>query len=470
MRKSLIERLIGLGRARLLGAAAVLLALATFADWRSGLDISLGVFYVVPLMLGAMVLERNAILLAALACSVLRTYFTVAQGPLDAAVRFMFAVIAYSAAGLFVLELVKNRRLVLDHVAEIERQQALRREIEEHLRVLAESSPAAIFTLDGAGRALSANRAARLMLGYGEEDITGVSVDKHLPVLANALQVNSTPGFMRTAIQCQGVRRDGDPFAAQIWFSTYQVPSGRRLAAIAVDASEELREREEQSLLQMQTNNRIIAGAVSHEIRNVAGAIAMVFSSLRRAPTWTDSDDAKALGALIEALHKIAATDLQSKARLTLNQVDLREVLTQLRIIVEPAWRAIDGAVLLDVPLQTPPVLADSNGLLQALLNLSQNSLRAVASSDKRMLRLSVEPSNGRVLVRVEDTGPGVRDPKRLFEPFQQGADHVGLGLYVSRALLRSFGGDLRFEGSPGGPARFVAELQAAQKQGVEAA
>ena len=220
----------------------------------------------------------------------------------------------------------------------------------------------------------------------------------------------------------------------------------------------------------MQTNNRIIAGAVSHEIRNVAGAIAMVFSGLRRSPAWTDSDDAKALGALIEALHKIAATDLQSKARLTLNQVDLREVLTQLRIIVEPAWRAIDGAVLLDVPLQTPLVLADANGLLQALLNLSQNSLRAVASSDKRMLRLSVEPSNGRVLVRVEDTGPGVRDPKRLFEPFQQGADHVGLGLYVSRALLRSFGGDLRFEGGEGGPARFVAELQAAQKQGVEAA
>jgi signal transduction histidine kinase len=50
------------------------------------------------------------------------------------------------------------------------------------------------------------------------------------------------------------------------------------------------------------------------------------------------------------------------------------------------------------------------------------------------------------VVIRFEDTGIGVSSPDSLFKPFQQGADATGLGLYVSRAILRSCGGDLNFE------------------------
>jgi signal transduction histidine kinase len=45
-----------------------------------------------------------------------------------------------------------------------------------------------------------------------------------------------------------------------------------------------------------------------------------------------------------------------------------------------------------------------------------------------------------------------------LFRPFQHGADASGLGLYVSKAMARSFGGDLRFEPQRQG-ACFVVEL-----------
>jgi signal transduction histidine kinase len=48
--------------------------------------------------------------------------------------------------------------------------------------------------------------------------------------------------------------------------------------------------------------------------------------------------------------------------------------------------------------------------------------------------------------VRFQDTGPGITEPARLFAPFQPGADGSGLGLYVSRAVVRSYGGELRFE------------------------
>jgi signal transduction histidine kinase len=54
-----------------------------------------------------------------------------------------------------------------------------------------------------------------------------------------------------------------------------------------------------------------------------------------------------------------------------------------------------------------------------------------------------------------------VAAPERLFQPFQQGAEGSGLGLYISRAVVRSYGGELRFEPTPSGTL-FVVELQAA--------
>jgi two-component system, LuxR family, sensor kinase FixL len=57
------------------------------------------------------------------------------------------ATLAYCGVGLFVVELRRNRQMYIAHLTQIEKQQALRREAEEQLRVLAESSPAAIMTM-----------------------------------------------------------------------------------------------------------------------------------------------------------------------------------------------------------------------------------------------------------------------------------------------------------------------------------
>jgi signal transduction histidine kinase len=65
-------------------------------------------------------------------------------------------------------------------------------------------------------------------------------------------------------------------------------------------------------------------------------------------------------------------------------------------------------------------------------------------------------------VVRVRDTGSGVEHPERLFRPFQPGAQSTGLGVYLSRALMRSFRGDLRYEPESRSGARgstFVVEL-----------
>jgi PAS domain S-box-containing protein len=457
---SIVGWLLESGRTKVLAISVGLVAGVAALDGIAGAEVSLGILYVLPILPASLVLNRSQILAFGFVCAVLRGLFLTSASPLDAAFRFLLALVAYVSAGLFLSELMRNRRLALGHVAELKRQQSLRREAEEQLRLLAESSPAAILTLDERANILSANLAAKRMLGLPESaDAAGRPIAECLPVLSDALKMEMRKGLFRTAAQCQGRRANGEIFVAQTWFSTYETPAGRRLAAIAVDFSEETREREEQNLRLLLDNNRIIAGAVSHEIRNVCSAIALVYSNLGRLAGIEQNEDFRAMGTLVGTLERIAAAELHSKVQPALAPLDVHEYLNHLRIIIEPAWQEIEGRVVWDVPRGLPPVLADSFGLTLAFLNLAQNSQRAVESSPTKELRISAALQSGKVVVCFEDSGPGVADPRNLFEPFQQGAEQVGLGLYVSRAILRSYGGDLRHEPSAKG-CRFVAELR----------
>jgi len=97
--------------------------------------------------------------------------------------------------------------------------------------------------------------------------------------------------------------------------------------------------------------------------------------------------------------------------------------------------------------------------LLPAFLTLLQNSHRAVLESPSRELNITVSVGDRNAIVRFQDSGPGVSAPERLFQPFQQGSDGTGLGLYISRAIVRSYGGELRFEPQSSGSC-FEVELQ----------
>ncbi len=95
-------------------------------------------------------------------------------------------------------------------------------------------------------------------------------------------------------------------------------------------------------------------------------------------------------------------------------------------------------------------------------MNLSQNSLRAVMESEQRHFRISVSTTARQLRLQVCDSGPGVAKPAELFEPFRSGTGHGGIGLYVSRAIVRSYGGELKYKVSGSG-ATFIVEMALVQ-------
>ncbi len=448
-------------RKLLLIAAVALTCAIAVADWYTRPFISIGFLYLFPIMLISGIFRRWQIVVASVICAVLQEFYS--NLPLDNAIpRLVFSWLGFSGTGLFLFELLRNRRMVLAHLEEIEEQSRQRREVEEQLQMLVDSSPAAILTVGSSGEILLVNKAARELLSPENGDLRGQSIGKFVPALQAALQSGQSRLY-RTTIQCRAQRADGKPFLAGTWFSTYPAQSGgNKLAAIIVDLSEELVSREDLSLDYLLKNARILMSAVSHEVRNMAGAALVFHQNLSRVETLRGNEDFEALGTLIHGLEKLSARDLTSGSGNQERQaIELAPVLDELRVLVESVCRDSDIELEWDASDQSRSVWADHYGLTQVFLNLVKNSRRALESAPEKRIRITTEHGHRSVIIRFADTGPGIANPQNLFRAFQRDADATGLGLYVSRALMKGFGGDVAFEPSESGCV-FAVTLQSA--------
>ncbi len=240
--------------------------------------------------------------------------------------------------GLFMHEVARSRRLSARHMRQIEGEMTARRDAEEQLKVLVDSSPAAIITTSSDGSILLANDAANRLFGLEPGTLPGLPIRNFLPSLINVPALDSNRQAFRTAMQCRGRRADGEVFQADVWFSTYVTSAGPRLAAMVLDTSEDLRTHEESSFHQMLASSRIMVAAVSHEVRNVCGAIALVHENLARSGKLDGNKDFETLGTLVLALERISAMDLRQTASHAAG-VEIQPLLDELRIVIESSLR-----------------------------------------------------------------------------------------------------------------------------------
>jgi two-component system NtrC family sensor kinase len=131
------------------------------------------------------------------------------------------------------------------------------------------------------------------------------------------------------------------------------------------------------------------------------------------------------------------------------------------------AERAKELGVQLSLRLddKIPPCLADPEGMHRSILNVVGNALDAVEGAEKpRVMVLTEREADGAWLrIRVIDNGSGITPDKfaDIFKPFvsTKGARGTGLGLAVSRKVLREHGGDIVVQSEPGRGSVFVLRL-----------
>jgi signal transduction histidine kinase len=111
-----------------------------------------------------------------------------------------------------------------------------------------------------------------------------------------------------------------------------------------------------------------------------------------------------------------------------------------------------------------PLVSGDSNHLLQVFMHILNNAVDALKEVGGGLLQVSSRCENEFVVVEFSDTGPGIKEPERIFEPFYttkpvgQGS---GLGLSACYGIVQEHGGTITCYNRPGGGASFVITLPA---------
>jgi signal transduction histidine kinase len=210
-----------------------------------------------------------------------------------------------------------------------------------------------------------------------------------------------------------------------------------------------------------------LATGLAHEIKNplagLSGALELLAEDLASSPRQAEvvgemRHQVSRLGNTMESLLSFARPP---KARL--RTTDVNATLEKVLFLVRQQRRASSVVITSDPGKDLPPVLADPNQLEQVFLNICLNACQAMDGKGKLHLRtLEVE---GRVMVEIEDDGPGIPAEVRahIFKPFfTTKREGNGLGLAISARIVAEHGGHIGYRCPPSGGTVFAVTLQRA--------
>jgi PAS domain S-box-containing protein len=247
-------------------------------------------------------------------------------------------------------------------------------------------------------------------------------------------------------------------------------------------AYEDLRRTQEQLLQseKMSAVGQLISG-VAHELNNPLTAILGYAQLLEGAGLDKQSADyVRKLFKQAQRTHRVVQ-NLLSFARQRKPQkqeVDLCKVLEESLTLREYDLRVNNVSLEREIPDGLPSVVADPHQLEQVFLNIINNALDAmVEGSASGVLKVRVFKKETYVCVEFDDSGPGIKDPSRIFDPFyttKSVGKGTGLGLSICYGIVKEHGGEIvarnREEGGATIEVRLLASEKAAQPEAPQPA
>ena len=228
----------------------------------------------------------------------------------------------------------------------------------------------------------------------------------------------------------------------------------------------------------------ILAGGIAHEIRNPLSSINISVSSIERAcraSTGLESETKEKIDLILEHMKSAAAKmglvvqrvmDYSKPFPPRKESVDLNKVIEEAVRLSLSTLRKREIAVLKDLSPDLTTCRVDAQMIEQVLVNLITNACQAMEGAEgAKILQIASAVQDGRIVLRVSDSGPGVPPSLRekVFDPFfTTRKEGTGIGLSFSHRIISDHGGSLRVDTSRWGGAEFRIEIPVA-KEGVPA-
>jgi signal transduction histidine kinase len=183
----------------------------------------------------------------------------------------------------------------------------------------------------------------------------------------------------------------------------------------------------------------------------------------RDVPTLLDdvSTAANAIASVVRDLRAFAREDEREQSE----AVQVTELIDRVSRLLGRDIAA-HGVLERDYAPDIPLIVAPRNRLAQVITNLLSNASHAIAELQRpaHAIRVSVRTDEDHLVIAIADTGPGITPDaiERIFDPFfttKRKGLGTGLGLTISRSILRDLGGDLSVESVYGEGATFLCVL-----------
>ncbi len=346
-------------------------------------------------------------------------------------------------------------------------------QIEEHLRLVIESSPAAMVIVDQEGSIVLVNEQTERWFGYTRDDLLGREVEILIPERYQARHREDRRSYLQQSHarpmgrggELYARRKDGGEFPVDISLHPMEAEGGSLVMAHIVDISD--RKLAEEAARRRAGLERLallgqLAASVAHEIRNPLGVIRNAAYYLQINRQSLDADGQESVAEIereVDRANHIVG-ELLDFARDSAGHAIpfcLNDVADSL------AAKSYRPSGLKFRVEHVPPkvyVTADPDQSERILGNLLRNAVQAMPQGGLVTLRVFREGQFG--VADVIDSGTGIRDEdrNRVFEPlFTTRATGIGLGLAVARRYAVANGGSLELVAHDGPGATFRLRL-----------
>jgi PAS domain S-box-containing protein len=339
----------------------------------------------------------------------------------------------------------------------------------------------AIITLNPSGSIETVNRAAQVIFGYREDELSRRDARMLFDLAENGdggflARLWATQGSLDEGVarELTGRRRDGQRFPVDVTLAAMDLPDGRHVVAVVRDITERRR---------IEGVKDAFVSTVSHELRTPLTSIAGSLGLLSGGAAGPLPERAQKLVGIAHANSQRLVrliNDILDMEKLEAGQLVLQLAPVDLR---EIAARSIDGvrgyAEGLGVALtladgESAPVRGDEDRLIQVVTNLLSNAAKFSPRGGE--VRITVDPETRIARLTVIDQGPGIPDAfrSRIFQKFAQADSSdtrakggTGLGLVIAREIAERHGGRLWFESAEGEGAAFHLDLPLDHEENV---